>query len=407
MMKRISVFVLILGLWTLPALASDGDRVWLAYDAFNRNLLDSARYIYKTDTSFKAAAGRSEGAAAIWCQPIFWDMAMNAYKRAVDQKETGKEAEYRELCEKLFAGNKAHYCNFNFDDNNENTGWFIYDDIMWWTITLARAYELFGVKEYLDLSEKSFNRVWYGSAVVGDDGSYAGKDLGGGMFWNWEPIRNPRPHRAGDGKMACINFPTVVAALTLYNNVSADRMEVSEADRPVWQTKEQYLAKGKEIYRWGVENLFDSISGKVADSRHGDGAPAWNAHIYNQATFIGASVLLYKATQNKKYLKNAIRAADYAVGEMSEPHQVLPFEPGIEQGIYTAIFAQYMAWLVYDCGQTQYLSFLKRTIEAGWGNRDKTRDLCGGDYTIALPENKAIDSYSASGIPALMLLFPF
>ena len=31
-----------------------------------------------------------------------------------------------------------------------NTGWFIYDDIMWWTVTLARAYELFaGVEEYL------------------------------------------------------------------------------------------------------------------------------------------------------------------------------------------------------------------------------------------------------------------
>lgn len=86
---------------------------------------------------------------------------------------------------------------------------------------------------------------------------------------------------------------------------------------------------------------------------------------------------------------------------------MLPFEPGIEQGIYTAIFAQYMAWLVYDCGQTQYLSFLKRTIHAGWDNRDRTRNLCGGDFTITLPENVVIDSYSASGIPALMLLFPF
>lgn len=50
---------------------------------------------------------------------------------------------------------KAHYANFDFDDNNENTGWFIYDDIMWWTVTLARAYELFGVEEYLSLSEES------------------------------------------------------------------------------------------------------------------------------------------------------------------------------------------------------------------------------------------------------------
>ena len=38
------------------------------------------------------------------------------------------------------------------------------------------------------------------------------------------PIGNPNENAAGDGKMACINFPTVVAALTLYNNVPADRV---------------------------------------------------------------------------------------------------------------------------------------------------------------------------------------
>lgn len=88
---------------------------------------------------------------------------------------------------------------------------------MWWTISLARAYELFGVDEYLKLSEESFSRVWYGSKKVGDTGSY--DEENGGMFWQWQPIHNPKPNRPGDGKMACINFPTVVAALTLYNNV--------------------------------------------------------------------------------------------------------------------------------------------------------------------------------------------
>ena len=126
----------------------------------------------------------------------------------------------------------------------------------------------------------------------------------------------------------------------------------------------------------------------------------------NQATFIGASILLYKATGEKRYLDNAILAADYTVKDMSAEHKVLPFEGGIEQGIYTAIFAEYMAWLVYDCGQTQYLPFLKRTIKTGWANRDKTRNVCGGEYYKKLPEGAEIDSYSASGIPALMLLFP-
>lgn len=66
--------------------------------------------------------------------------------------------------------------------------------------------------------------------------------------------------------------------------------------------------------------------GRIADSRHGNGNPAWKAHVYNQATFIGASVLLYKATKEKRYLDNAILAADYTVNEMSAKHNLLPFE---------------------------------------------------------------------------------
>ena len=268
---------------------------------------------------------------------------------------------------------------------------------------MARAYELFGVDEYLKLSEESFSRVWYGSKKVGDTGSYDKEN--GGMFWQWQPIHNPKPNRPGDGKMACINFPTVVAALTLYNNVPKKRKESTE-ESPKYQTREQYLAKGKEIYEWGVENLLDKKTGRIADSRHGNGNPAWKAHVYNQATFIGASVLLYKATKEKRYLDNAILAADYTVNEMSAKHNLLPFERGIEQGIYTAIFAEYIAMLVYDCGQTQYIPFLKRNIESGWANRDKTRNVCGGEYEKVLPAGAEIDSYSASGIPALMLLFP-
>ena len=72
----------------------------------------------------------------------------------------------------------------------------------------------------------------------------------GGMFWQWQPIQNPKPNKFGDGKMACINFPTVVAALTLYNNVPENRKESTDK-RPDYQTKAQYLAKGKEIYEWG------------------------------------------------------------------------------------------------------------------------------------------------------------
>ena len=226
------------------------------------------------------------------------------------------------------------------------------------------------------------------------------------MFWQWQPIQNPKPNNSErDGKMACINFPTVVAAMTLYNCVSDNRQTPDEKEKPLYQTKDGYLKKAKEIYNWGVNNLVDKNTGRVADSKHGDGNPDWKAHVYNQATFIGASVLLYKATNEELYLNNAILAADYTVKEMSKEKGILPFENGIEQGIYTAIFAQYMDMLVHECGQSQYIPFLKYTMCEGWKNRDESRNLCGGEYDKKVNANDTIDSYSASGIPALMLLF--
>ena len=53
---------------------------WKAYEAFNEHLLDQNKFIYKSSTADKAAVDRWNGAAAIWCQPTYWDMAMNAYK---------------------------------------------------------------------------------------------------------------------------------------------------------------------------------------------------------------------------------------------------------------------------------------------------------------------------------------
>lgn len=380
------------------------NNVWEAYDGFNRNLLDSEKFIYKTDTSFEHAVDRWNGAAAIWCQPTYWDMAMNAWQLAERLHDVQRAQRYKELSRKIFEGNRAQYVGFDFDDNNENTGWFIYDDIQWWTITLARAYQLCGDEEYLRLAEASFRRVWYGSDRVGDTGSYDPQK--GGMFWQWQPISNPNPNNSDkDGKMACINFPTVVAAMTLYNCVP-DHRKASTEKKPAYQTKDEYLQKAKEIYQWGEQKLFDKQTGRIADSKHGNGEPNWKTHVYNQATFIGGSILLYKATGDRHYLDNALRAADYTVGPMSGKDGVLPFESGIEQGIYTAIFAQYMAMLVYDCGQTQYLPFLRHTIATGWNNRDRTRSLCGGDYVRPVQADEIVDSYSASGIPALMLLFP-
>ena len=114
--------------------------VWAAYEGFNNVFLDTKKYIYKHDNTFARAKDRFNGAAAIWCQPMYWNMAMDAYLLAEKVGDKKRAEEYRSLVKKIYNGNRKHYAGFNFHDNNENTGWFIYDDIMWWTISLARGY---------------------------------------------------------------------------------------------------------------------------------------------------------------------------------------------------------------------------------------------------------------------------
>lgn len=300
-----------------------GADVYTQYDKFNSLFLDSTKYIYRNHLDAPHAVDRWNGAAAIWCQAIFFDMSIEAYLCAKNDGDKRLMKRYKTNARRLFEGNVKQYVGFNFDDANTNTGWFVYDDIMWWTIALARAYMVMGDREYLQLSERSFERVWNGSKVVGDDGSYADpkRGLGGGMFWEWQPIDSPAPHRPGDFRSACINFPTVIASALLYQCTR----------------KHHYLKKAIEIYAWADSVLVRD--GRVADGIH-DGGPEWNDHLYNQATYIGASKLLYQLTKDKIYSQKTTEGLNYISRHMA-PDGILPREFGPEQGIYTAIFSQY------------------------------------------------------------------
>ncbi len=386
----------------LPAQHVSDD--WAAYDAFNSAYLDSAKYIYKDYISREKAVDRWNGAAAIWCQAHFYEMALAACERA---KAEGDSKRYQSACRhalRLLEGNRKQYVGFDFDDCNINTGWFVYDDIMWWTIALAHTHQLFGDELSLAQAEESFCRVYYGSEKVGDDGSYASPErgLGGGMFWEWQPIDKPKPHQPGDFRSACINFPTVIAACMLSQLVPKDRTAPAGQSHPKQQTAAFYLNTAREVYHWAHTTLVQE--GRVADGIHG-GGPEFHDHLYNQATYIGASCLLYRITGERDYLCNAVLGANYVFETMCRDG-ILPVETGPEQGIYCAIFAQNMRLLINDCGQKQYLSYLRHNIVAGWKNRDSRSGLSDGFFARPSAIEGKTEVYPASGLPALMLMFP-
>src|SRR3546814_12719737 len=84
---------------------------------------------------------------------------------------------------------------------------------------------------------------------------------------------------------------------------------------------------------------------------------------------------------------------------MCDEDGILPYGRGEEQGIYTAIFAQYIVRLIQDGGKTEYLPWLRKNINKGWQNRDKIRGLTGKNYRRQLTSAEAVSCYDASGIP--------
>jgi hypothetical protein len=311
-------------------------------------------------------ASDKTGIGAIWTQAVYWDMAMNAYKRTND-------ARYLQLVEDIYSGGGAQYAGYDWTNQNK---WFIWDDMMWWIISLSRAYLLTGEQKFLDHAAAGFHFEWYGDSTLGRVGSY--DSTTGGMNWAWTQR----------GKTACINYPTVIGALTLY-----------DCTRDT-----SYVSRAKTVYTWARQNLFDVSTGKVADSRVDNNPPDWTTHTYNQASCIGAAVLLFKHTGDSSFLNDALLAANYTMKTMCDANGILPYEGGEEQGVYNAILAQYMIRLIVDCGRTEYLPWLRKNINTAYGLRDASTGLMGKNYT-ATP-TPPVSCYDACSIPALMQVVP-
>lgn len=322
-----------------------------AYAAFNQFFYNSSAHLYYSTTE-------QSGLGAIWTQAIYWDLAMDVYDRTQAQSQMT-------MITDMHAGAVAQYDNFNWSNT---TTWFIYDDMMWWITALARANQLTGNAQYLQESEAGFAHVWAGSY----------DPVNGGMWWDFQH----------SGKNACINYPTVIAAVRLYQ-ITKDT---------------SYLNKAKSIYSWAKANLVNATNGEIADHKIGNDV-GYQDYTYNQGTAIGAAVMLYKITNDASYLTDAKQYADYTKNNMCA-NGILPAEGDFnEQGVMKAIFAQYIMMLIKDGGQTQYLSWIQKNINTGWFNRDKNRNLTWRNY--ALPAATGVEqSYEASSIPTFMQVCP-
>ena len=120
--------------------------------------------------------------------------------------------------------------------------------------------------------------------------------------------------------------------------------------------------------------------------------------------------MLYKLTGEITYLSKARRAADYVINNMCTAG-ILKYENGYEQGIYAAIYAQYIKMLVYECDLSlayvkKYLTHIQKNLQKAYTNMDAERGIQIGYFAKKTASTDVVESYGASGMPALMLMFP-
>ena len=162
------------------------------------------------------------------------------------------------------------------------------DDIGWFTLALARGYQMTGTHDFLDAAKHgfdyAFNRGW-------------DEQFNQGGIWEENPeysAKEDPPRQAT--KEALANDSLGKVACLIYQSTH----------------DEGYLDKAQQIYTWVRKNLFDSNTGQVNTGIDQSGKVDTGTAAYNQGTFLDYATLLYEITGNIDYYTDAKLAIDFA-----------------------------------------------------------------------------------------------
>ena len=253
-------------------------------------------------------------------------------------------AEIFEIIEDLYevTGDKALFSQFEemygFVERTYTENWEknpFNDDIMWLVIAMTRAYLFTGEEKYLSMAKANFDMTFARAAS---------NDLGGGLFWRTD----------NQCKNACVNCPGAVAASYLAK---------ATGDASYWD-------KAAYSLNWAIEKLFEADTGKVYDSMRLNGQ-AWRwSSTYNQGTFIGSCIALWKHTGDGKYYRYAEAAMRYTMRDMYGCGVMDNEEIGNDQPGFKGILARYVRRFADEAGHPEALAWLRMNAEQAWNNRN-------------------------------------
>jgi len=306
-----------------------------------------------------------------WIEAELWELVMDAYQHTSD---SALKAQLRTQIDDVYQGIVAQY-GADWTNNPFN------DDIMWWAMASARAYQITGDSNYLAQAKRHFDFVY--------DTQWDDTFAGGGIWWL---------NSEHSTKNACINFPAAEAAMYLYN-ITKDT---------------HYLDAAVRIFRWSKTMLTDG-NGKVFDRIETANGPIPDATHYNQGTFIGAAVKLYQATGSAVYLDDAVKAASFTMTKLVDASGLLNYEgPNHDLEGGKTILLRNLGFLQQALAETggKYAEFsagfdawAARNAVTAWSNRN-ANGLVDGNWAGQLLSGTYKAWSSAAAVEALYSIRP-
>ena len=269
-------------------------------------------------------------------------------------KTTGDE-KYKQLLEnrilpgleKYWDGKREPYCyqsypmQFGYSDR-------YYDDNDWLAIDLCDYYALTKDPAVLERAKELHRYIYSGWDEV----------LGGGIYWCEQKKLS---------KNTCSNAPATVLCMKLYNLTSDP----------------DYLDLAKKTYRWTKENLCDPSDGVYWDNINLEGNIAKQKYTYNSGQMIQAGVLLFQATGDSTYLKDAQVTAKGAHGYFRKMQPV----QGGEAMFYTSspwfnviLFRGLKALYEVDKNPV-YVKAMMENTDYAWKETRDEHGLLNGDWS--------------------------